>query len=370
MTPTPRLQNSPRTSINAGAFPPVSPQGSGGSFLEQGMKISTWKSATHKTGWALALAALPCAALAQATAPPRAKLMINVREQPNLGSDILGVLNRGEAVTVLQEVGEFVRLRTPGGTEGYLKHKYLTNYLTPKVQPPPPSPAPVAAPPPVETYRSIYPAEPLLGTRARAPVSGVPPPPMTFLNTGPSAGLQVTAGLGVLLSSQSREDLRRELAREGYGGEVDELDRTAPGGFLRVGYGLSVPWQVEVALVYLDDLELDLRSAALTPTTLAESVADHAPATGFGLAPTLAYRWATPGSVVSLRAGGYFSLGNETEVRLNGRPLEIDYQTHSWLAGLSWEAAGTSGIWHGVDVQIMDLNELTGLATITLRWGN
>ena len=329
-----------------------------------------WNARFKKTVWALALAALPWAALAQAVAPPRAKLMINVREQPNLGSNISGVLNKGEAVTVLQEFGEFVRLRTPGGIEGYLKHKYLLNYTGPQVVPVAPTPGAAPAAPPVETYRSIYPAEPLVGTRSRAPVSSVPPPPVTTLNTGASAGLQVTAGLGVLLSTQSREDLRQDLAGEGYGGEVDKLDRAAPGGFLRVGYGLSAPWQVEVALVYLDDLELDLRSAALTPTTLAESVADHAPATGFGLAPTLAYRWTTSSSVVSLRAGGYFSLGNETDVRLNGRPLEINYQTHSWLAGLSWESAGSSGIWRGVDVQLMDLNEPTGLATISLRWGN
>ena len=326
-----------------------------------------------QTGWAVALAALPWAALAQAAALPQAKLMIFVREQPDLGSEIVGVLNKGDAATVLQEQGEFVRLRTPGGIEGYLKRKYLANYTGPKpapVAPPPAAPAAAPAMLPVETYRTPYPAEPLVGTRSRAPVSTVPPPPMTFLTTGGSAGVQFTLGVGSLFSTQSREDLRQDLAQEGYGGEVDKLDRAAPGGFLRVGYGLGTPWQVEVALVYIDDLDLQLNSAALTPITLAQSVEDHAPATGFGLAPTLAYRWSWPGSAVSLRAGGYFSLGNETEVRLNGQPLEVDYQTHSWLAGLSWEAAGDSGVWHGLDLQLMDLNELTGLVTVSLRWGN
>ncbi|MDM4772608.1 SH3 domain-containing protein [Solimonas sp. SE-A11] len=296
--------------------------------------------------------------------------MINVRAQPDLGSGILGVLNQGEAVTVLAEHGEFVRLRTPGGTEGYLKHKYLLNYAGPR--PAPVAPPPVAAPatPPVEIYRSPYPAVPLAGTPTRSPVSSVPPPPMTFLTTGAGAGIQFTAGVGSAFSSQSREGLRRDLAREGYAGEVDKLDRAVPGGFLRVGYGLSAPWKVEVALSYIDDFDVYLSSTALTPITLAQSVEDHAPASGFGLAPTLGYGWNWPGSAMTLRAGGYFSLGNETQVRLNGRPLDVDYQTHSWLAGVSWETAGDSGIWYGLDLQVMDLNELAGLVAVSLRWGN
>lgn len=319
-------------------------------------------------GLLLVLATAPCTLFAQAL-PTQAKLMINVRARPDLGSVIVGVLNKGEPAVVLQQEGEFVRLRTPGGTEGYLKHKYLAHYAGPKpVSVPPP---PVAAPPapPVEPYRSPYPAEPLAGTRARAPARGGPPPPMTFLSTDRRAGVQFTVGVGSVLSSQDREGLRRELAQEGYGGQVDKLDRAAPAGFLRLGYGLSAPWQMEVALTYLDDLDLRLSSAALTPIGLSQSVADHAPASGFGLAPTLAYRWSLPGSALSLRAGGHFSLGNETQVRLNGRPLDVEYRTHSWLAGLSWEAAGQSGIWHGLDLQFMHLNELAGLVTVSLRWG-
>lgn len=331
--------------------------------------MKPWKARFKQAGWTLAVAALPWAALAQTAAPPKAKLMINVRAQPDLGSDILGVLNEGEAVTVLQEIGEFVRLRTPGGTEGYLKHKYLLNYTGPRpVQVASPPAAAAPAMPPVEIYRTPYPAEPLAGTRPRAPASGAPPPPMTFLTTG--AGVHFTAGIGSAFSGEGRRGLRRDLAQEGYGGQVDKLDRAVPGGFLRVGYGLSSPWQVEVALSYIDDFDVHLSSAALTPGTLARSVEDHAPASGFGLAPTLAYRWNWPGSALSLRAGGYFSLGNETAVRLNGRPLEVDYQPHSWLAGLSWEAAGHSGIWHGLDLQFMDLNELAALVTISLRWGD
>lgn len=316
----------------------------------------------------LALAAAPCTLFAQAL-PPQAKLMINVRARPDLGSAIVGVLNKGEPAVVLQQEGEFVRLRTPGGTEGYLKHKYLAHYAVP--QPAAPAPVPAAAPAmlPVEAYRSPYPAEPLAGSRARAPAPGGPPPPMTFLSAGRHAGVQFTMGLGSLLSTQDREGLRRELAQDGYGGQVDKLDRAAPAGFLRIGYGLSAPWQLEVALTYIDDLDLRLSSAALTPIGLAQSVADHAPASGFGLAPTLAYRWSLPRSAVTLRAGGHFSLGNETDVRLNGRPLEVDYRTHSWLAGLSWEAAGPSGIWQGLDLQLMQLNELAGLVTVSLRWG-
>lgn len=327
----------------------------------------TRKARLHRTVWALALAALPCVVLAQAV-PPQAKLVINLRERPDLGSKIVGVLNKGDPATVLQQEGEFVRLRTRGGIEGYLKHKYLVNYVPPKVMPPP-SP-PIAAAPPTDTYRSIYPAEPLVGNPARVPVSSTPPPPMSLPTTDGAAGVQLTLGVGAVVSSQSREDLRRDLARDGYGGTVETLDRAAPGGFLRVGYGLSAPWQVELALIYLDGLSLHLRSAALTPTTLAQSVADRAPAVGFGIAPTMAYRWSWPGSAVLLRAGGYFGLNNETHVRLNGRPLAVDYQTQSWLAGLAWEIADSSGIWRGLDVQIMDLNELTGLVTISLQWGN
>ena len=331
----------------------------------------------RQMGCATTLATALWAALAQATAPaaptsatpppPRAKLMINVRALPDLESPIVAVLNPGDAVSVGAEQGEFVRLRTAAGTEGYLKHKYLQNYRpTAPVAPPPPPPATL----PVEVYRSPYPAEPLVGQPPRAPRSGASPPPTTLLTTGVSSGVQVTVGVGSVISRQSREDLRRDLAREGYGGEVDRLDRAAPGAFLRVGYGLSAPWQAEVALMYLDDLDVHLRSAALTPTTLAQSVADHAPATGFGIAPTLAYRWTTADSALVMRAGGLFALGNETDVRLNGRPLAVDYETHSWLAGLSWETRWDAGMWAGVDLQVMDLNTPTGLLSFTLRWGD
>ena len=290
--------------------------------------------------WVLAVGA--GATNAQALSP-QAKLMINLRERPDLGSTIVGVLNKGDPAIVLEQRGEFVRLRAPGGIEGYLKHKHLANYtgLKPAPAASPPT-APAAAMPPVETYRSPYPAEPLAGSRARAPLHSVAPPPMSFLSTGSHSGLQLTVGAGSVLSSQSREELRGELAQEGFGGQVDKLDRAAPAGFLRVGYGLSAPWQMEVALTYIADLDLRLSSAALTPTSLSQLVADHAPASGFALAPTLAYRWNWAGNAVSLRAGGHFSLGNETDVRLNGRPLAVEYRTHSWLAGLSLETARPS----------------------------
>lgn len=323
-----------------------------------------------RSGLLLALAAGPCVLHAQPL-PPKAKLMINLRERPDLGSGIVGVLNKGDPAIVLEQQGEFVRLRSPGGIEGYLKHKHLDHYTGPGAAPaasPPPAPAAPAAAP-VESYRSPYPVEPLVGSRARAPLPAAVPPPMSFLRTGSHAGVQLTVGAGSVLSSQSREELRGELAQEGFGGQVDTLDRAAPAGFLRVGYGLGAPWQMEVALTYIADLDLRLSSAALTPTSLSQSVADHAPASGFALAPTLAYRWNWAGNAVSLRAGGHFSLGNETEVRLNGRPLEVEYRTHSWLAGVSWEAAGPSGLWHGLDLQVTDLNELAGLVSVSLRWG-
>ena len=324
------------------------------------------KKAVARAACALGVGLIPGLVLAQAE-PPRASLMINVREDPNLGSLIVAVLDKGDPVTVLEEQGEFVRLRTHAGTEGFLKHKYLLGYQAGRVVT---QPVPAVTAAPVELYRSPYPAEPLVGNPARAPRSSVPPPPMTFLTTGAGSGLQLTFGAGSLLVSQDREDLRRDLAREGYGGEVNKLDRAAPGGFLRVGYGLGGPWQVEVAVSYLDDVDVYLDSAALTPITLAQSVEDHAPATGFGIVPTLAHRWQWPSQALTLRAGGYFSLGNETHVRLNGRPLAVDYQTHSWLAGLAWEAQWGAGVWGGLDLQVMDLNEPVGLVAMTLRWGS
>ena len=84
--------------------------------------------------WA-AQAATPAAA--PSPAMPRAKLMINVRALPDLDSPIVAVLNPGDAVSVSAEQGEFVRLRTAAGTEGYLKHKYLQDYRPPA--PPPPA---------------------------------------------------------------------------------------------------------------------------------------------------------------------------------------------------------------------------------------
>lgn len=330
------------------------------------MSFHAPKTVLAHAAWALGIGLIPGVVLAQADAP-RASLTINVREEPDLGSLIVAVLDKGDPVTVLGEQGDFVRLRTRAGTEGFLKHKYLLDYR-PGQAVTQPVPAVTAAP--VELYRSPYPAEPLVGSPARATRSAVPPPPMTFLTTGAGSGLQLTFGAGSLLVSQDREDLRRDLAREGYGGQVDKLERAAPAAFLRVGYGMGGPWQVEVAVSYLDDVDVHLDSAALTPITLAQSVEDHAPATGFGISPTLAHRWQWPGQALTLRGGGYFSLGNESHVRLNGRPLAVDYQTHSWVAGLAWETQWGSGVWGGLELQVMDLNEPVGLVAMTLRWGS
>ena len=315
--------------------------------------------------WLLGVALVPQLCIAQAAAPvPRAQLMINLRAMPDLESLIVAVLDKGDPVTVLAEQGEFARLRTQAGTEGYLKHKYLSPY----------TPGLLAAglrmtEPPVLAYRSPYPAEPLVGSAPRVTRSGAPQPPVTFLSTGTQSGVHFTFGLGTVLSRFDRAGLERDLAREGFGGDVTRLDRAAPGGFLRVSYGLGTPWRAEAAVMYLDDLDVQLQSDALTPITLAQSVENHAPVTGFGVAPTLAHQWQSPGHVATLRVGGFFSLGNKTQVRLNGRPLEVDYQTHGVLAGLSWESASPSGMWGGVDVQVMHLNDLIALVGFTLRFG-
>ena len=94
----------------------------------------------EQTTWVVALAMLPWSVLAQTASLPQAKLMINLRERPDLGSTIVGVLNKGDPAIVLEQRGEFVRLRAPGGIEGYLKHKHLANYTGLK-------PAPAASPP-------------------------------------------------------------------------------------------------------------------------------------------------------------------------------------------------------------------------------
>lgn len=82
-----------------------------------------------------------------------AKIRINVRDGMGTDHPIVTTLSAGQEVDILEYAGEFVRVRTSGGSEGYLKQRYLnvTKDMVTAAEPAPapaPAPAPMAAPQP------------------------------------------------------------------------------------------------------------------------------------------------------------------------------------------------------------------------------
>lgn len=89
-----------------------------------------------------------------------AKIRINVRDGMGTDFPIVTTLSAGQEVDIIDYDGDFVLVRTAGGSEGYLKQKYLnvTKDMVAQPEPAPasapmmaqpePAPAPVAAPAP------------------------------------------------------------------------------------------------------------------------------------------------------------------------------------------------------------------------------
>lgn len=74
-----------------------------------------------------------------------AKIRINVRDGMGTDFPIVTTLSAGQEVDILDYDGEFVRIRTAGGSEGYLKQKYL-NVTKDMIAAPEPIPAPAPEP--------------------------------------------------------------------------------------------------------------------------------------------------------------------------------------------------------------------------------
>lgn len=307
-------------------------------------------------------------------APPRAKLMVNVRVSPDLQSRIVGVMQAGDPAEILAEQGEFVRLKTRTGKVGYLRHRNLSGYRAAAVAAAPLSAAqpPVVRTPeaPVLAYKSPYPAPPLRGNTAVAVRSGANPPPITPLSASQPALWQLSVGAGVTLSTQSSRELKQALRKQGFDGQIVDSNQAAPGGFIRASYGLGSPLRLEAALIYLGDFDLRLSSVESTAGEVQRIADEHAVATGLGLAPTLAYQWTDFGRALTLRAGGFIGLGEGHDLTLNGRRVELDDAQDGALAGLSWESRHPAGVWTGLDAQVMYLNDWVGLVALTARWGD
>lgn len=103
---------------------------------------------SHSVGAVIAGAILGFGTVVQADTG-EAKIRINVRDGQGTDFPIVTTLSAGQKIDILDWDDEFVRVRTAGGSEGYLKHKYLTNIEKDVAAPtevPMPDPAPIAAP--------------------------------------------------------------------------------------------------------------------------------------------------------------------------------------------------------------------------------
>ncbi|MGJ8668708.1 MAG: TonB-dependent receptor domain-containing protein [Oceanococcus sp.] len=98
-----------------------------------------------------------------------AKIRINVRDGMGTDFPVVTTLSAGQKVDILEWDGEFARVRTAGGSEGYLKSKYLTNVEKDMVA----EKAPMAPPAPVAPAAAV--AVPVAAAPVAAPVVAAAP---------------------------------------------------------------------------------------------------------------------------------------------------------------------------------------------------
>ncbi len=153
-------------------------------------------------------AALPHGALAARAAVVAWEFdYVNVREGPSVGGDPVGRLATGAEAEVLEDRGEWTRVRFPGG-EGWVVTRSLQALVEPPTAPasvsaPPPAPvAPGAAAVPAAESAAVPPQEtPVSAAADAAPSSGylsqyTDDPDLPSFDTGPSV---VSALSGLLL---------------------------------------------------------------------------------------------------------------------------------------------------------------------------
>lgn len=136
----------------------------------------------------VALAALAVLLVADAVSAETVRVTadkVNLRSQPSATGSVMATVEKGAILEVLERSGDWMKVRTGAGVEGFI-HSVL-------VEPA----AGVAAPPPTSP-----PAQPVASPEPQAPKPS-PPPRSTVASSASTAGRNDTLGIGVCLGGYS-----------------------------------------------------------------------------------------------------------------------------------------------------------------------
>lgn len=304
-------------------------------------------------------------------AAPTTQLRINLREAPNLNSRITAVVPMGGTVEVLEEVGEFVRVRRPSGSVGYLKHKYLNGYeVTQRAAiPPEETPSAPAMPPPSAPLPP--PAMSAAPEPAAAPDPSSDRPAVKADVHGKTSDFSrwhLQAAAGLFTSFRSTADITRDLATDGQAVTFNNLETETPYAALRARYRLSPAWGVELGYLHLQPLDFDLRSAApaANAEALAASLEQHLPPTGPGATLALTAERALGAWRLEARAGVWHSFENDLSFALDATQTVIqDDSKTAALLGLGAHYAIWERFELGVELMAIQADDpIAGLGLV------
>lgn len=288
-----------------------------------------------------AMAALP----AHASESARAALDIRLRAEPTLQSPVVRIVRKGEILTVLETEGEFSRLRTVQGQEGYFRTKYLERaqsvapavaVLAPDAVPPASAPAAQPAPASEPTAPDAAPnAAP--APRARSPwtLSAVTGMSLSFINAG---------------------DLQAAFQSSGINATVTDIDESAGLVGLRAAYALTDRIALEAGVLTLGEYEAEVNIPGANTQQVHDVLQREYPASGPGV--TLAALFTTRyGSwTLSGRTGAFVGLGSNVDVVVGGLTSSTRLSQNSWLlgGGVSYQILPNWDL--GLELNATDLN--------------
>lgn len=291
------------------------------------------------------------AASAQAATPVT---RINVRAEADLSSRIVAVVDARDQVEVIEQSGEFAKVRTPSGKLGYLKLKYLRGVEAPMATATqaPSHAAPIAAVPAAREPIAAMPAAPRATPAAVAPRVSM----ATVTATDALSPWYVYALAGLSQSQQTAAQLQQSLDAAGQV-VVQSLDRRGAAFALMAGYSFTPHWALEAGVLDLGEFGAQIDATGADADTLQQVLRDQHPVGGYGLAAALAGRYGFGDWALTGRAGMYRAIDRDIELRVDGQTQTLKGSASSALFGAGLSYALTPRWETGVAVNALHLND-------------
>lgn len=293
------------------------------------------------------------------------KMDINVREAASLKSPIVTSLKKGTAVTVLEITGEFAKVRSPQGREGYLKAKHLDDVEAVAPKPVVAEAAPVVQPQ-SEPVAEVAPApEPVA---VAEPVAAPEPVATPVVVSATPSPWSITASLGLAVSGVDQAKFQSALQAANTGVTVTELDDSATAYALWAAYRLHKHFALEAGALHLGEYEARYTATAFNADAATKVFASDYPVGGPGLALAAKGLMQAGNWELAARAGVFHSLDSEVEINVGIQQLTTDGEDISPLLGLSAAYVLNPNWSLGASLDAYQLNDSLLVLGVTLGW--